>query len=146
MSKPVLNEVQIRYMVNRFLSWKLPYDFNPDGGITFKQFYNSEQLYRNEPTGTNLFDAKQAEAMVQYMAEGLEDWSYPGTGSFDGVMAARWVVARHPDKWKQALGNATLLGWFVGQAMIYTGGKESSEVLEELSKIRERSQLFEETK
>jgi hypothetical protein len=58
-------------MVTRFLSWKLPKDFNPDCGITFK----SESDYEHptfgrtkfEPTGTNLFTADQARAMLEHV-------------------------------------------------------------------------------
>lgn len=31
-----MTEAQIKHMVNRFLSWKLPDNFNPDAGISFK--------------------------------------------------------------------------------------------------------------
>jgi hypothetical protein len=71
----------IKHMVNRFLSWKLPENFNPDGGISFKREYNDspaamallgiDKPMKHEPTGTNLFDAVQAEAMVRHMVEGL---------------------------------------------------------------------------
>lgn len=63
----------VRHMVNRFLGWKLPDNFNPDGGISFKRTINEnrpEWPQKNEPTGTNLFDAAQAEQMVRYMIEG----------------------------------------------------------------------------
>jgi outer membrane receptor for ferrienterochelin and colicin len=68
-----MNEDQIKYMVNRFLGWKLPSNFRPDAGISFKAEFNEHTAHpmKHEPTGTNLFDAQQAEAMVQYMVEGL---------------------------------------------------------------------------
>jgi hypothetical protein len=68
-----MTEDQIKYMVNRFLSWKLPADFNPDGGITFKRMYNEHTTWpmKHEPSGTNLLDATQADAMVRHMLEGL---------------------------------------------------------------------------
>ena len=51
-------------MVGRFLGWKLPADFHPDGGISFKAEgdYDHPQFGRakHEPTGTNLFHAGQA--------------------------------------------------------------------------------------
>lgn len=64
---------QIEYMVGRFLSWKLPGDFNPDGGINFDAIANEggEFERRREPVGTNLFDYQQAESMVRYMLDGL---------------------------------------------------------------------------
>lgn len=64
---------QIKHMVDRFLAWRLPDDFNPDGGISFKPTFNDHlpQPMKREPTGTNLFGANQAEAMVRYMVEGM---------------------------------------------------------------------------
>jgi len=60
---------QIERMVNRFLQWKLPENFNPDGGISFKIIRNENTQWpaKNEPVGTNLLDAIQAEEMVRYM-------------------------------------------------------------------------------
>ena len=70
---PVRDE-QIKYMVNRFLGWRLPENFNPDGGISFKRIGNEhhpEWSYKNEPVGTNLLDAVQAEEMVRYIIDGM---------------------------------------------------------------------------
>ena len=71
-------EAMIRHMVNRFLGWRLPDNFSPDAGISFNPLYNEGfnaarglPPARHEPTGTNLFDATQTEAMVRYMIEGL---------------------------------------------------------------------------
>lgn len=68
-----MNEDQIKHMVNRFLSWKLPANFSPDAGISFKADYNEHTAHpaKHEPTGTNLFDATQATEMVRYMIEGM---------------------------------------------------------------------------
>lgn len=73
-----MTEDQIKHMVDRFLMWKLPENFRPDGGIRFKAEYNVEwnakqgkPPQRHEPSGTNLFDAVQAEAMVRHMIEGM---------------------------------------------------------------------------
>ena len=70
----VPREEQIKQMVTRFLGWKLPVDFYPDDGISFEPFFNIEwnakqgkPPQRRTPTGTNLFNATQAEAMVRYM-------------------------------------------------------------------------------
>jgi hypothetical protein len=63
-------EVVTNEMVNRFLGWKLPPDFSPDGGITFKRVYNETSPFGPriaEPTGTNLFTADQARAMLEYV-------------------------------------------------------------------------------
>ena len=69
-----MTEDQIRYMVNRFLSWKLPVDFNPDGGISFKREFNENTPFpmKHEPAGTNLLNGAQAEAMVRHMLDGIE--------------------------------------------------------------------------
>ncbi len=62
---------QIKHMVNRFLGWKLPENFNPDGGISFKKDFNENTPHpmKHEPTGTNLFDATQAEEMICYLLQ-----------------------------------------------------------------------------
>lgn len=64
---------QIKYMVDRFLCWRLPENFSPDAGISFKKTYNEHTAHpmKHEPVGTNLFDATQADAMVRYMIEGM---------------------------------------------------------------------------
>ena len=69
-----VSDAVIKHMVDRFLRWKLPEDFRPDAGISFKPTFNDHMTppMRHEPTGTNLFSATQAEAMVRFMVEGLE--------------------------------------------------------------------------
>lgn len=59
----------VKEMANRFLCWKLPKDFAPDAGISFKAEYNEGTPWpaRHEPTGTNLFHAGQADEMVRHM-------------------------------------------------------------------------------
>ncbi len=58
-------------MVNRFLSWKLPADFNPDSGIKFEKTRDvpghPALVQHNEPTGTNLFSAEQARDMIAHI-------------------------------------------------------------------------------
>lgn len=68
-----MKDEQIKYMVNRFLAWRLPENFNPDAGISFKPNFNEHAEYpmRHEPTGTNLFDALQAEEMIRHLVAGL---------------------------------------------------------------------------
>lgn len=73
-----MTDEQIKHMVNRFLGWRLPENFQPDAGISFKPEYNIEYNAargkppaRQEPSGTNLLDATQAEAMVRYMIDGM---------------------------------------------------------------------------
>jgi hypothetical protein len=69
-----ITDDQIKQMVDRFLSWKLPEHFSPDSGISFKPTkpYEGDE-YGNSwwPIGTNLFSAEQAEAMVRYMLDGV---------------------------------------------------------------------------
>ncbi|MGG7534701.1 hypothetical protein [Rhizobium sp. 12,4] len=69
-----MNKAQITHMVNRFLAWKLPDDFNPDGGIAFDKWARTATpgfVVQREPVGTNLLSAVQAEAMIRHMLEGL---------------------------------------------------------------------------
>lgn len=73
-----LSDDQIEHMVQRFLGWRLPKDFNPDGGISFEPEFNVEwnakrglPPQRHEPTGTNLLCYKQAKVMVLCMMEGI---------------------------------------------------------------------------
>ena len=57
----------IEQAVNRFLSWKLPKDFHPDGGMVFiptkQRGYDSPHW----PVGTNLLTADQAREMLRYV-------------------------------------------------------------------------------
>lgn len=57
-------------MVSRFLNWRLPDDFAPDAGITFKRVYNETSPMgpsTHEPVGTNLLNAPQARAMLEHV-------------------------------------------------------------------------------
>lgn len=74
----ILSDAKIKHMVDRFLMWKLPADFNPDGGISFDpvvSYFGSPEKrdQRREPVGTNLLTATQAEAMVRHMLEGMPE-------------------------------------------------------------------------
>lgn len=68
-----MTDAQIKYMVEQFLRWRLPENFNPDGGISFDPIMNRGYPFerKREPVGTNLFDYGQAEAMVRHMLEDL---------------------------------------------------------------------------
>jgi hypothetical protein len=73
-----MTDEQIKYMVDRFLAWRLPENFRPDAGISFNPEYNVEYNAsqglppaRHQPSGTNLFDTTQAEVMIRYMVEGM---------------------------------------------------------------------------
>ncbi|MBZ9922732.1 hypothetical protein LB579_34320, partial [Mesorhizobium sp. BR1-1-7] len=75
-----LTEDQIKHMVQRFLQWRLPENFNPDGGISFKAAFNEHTAHpmKFTPVGTNLFDAAQATAMVMNMVAGM-----PASADYD---------------------------------------------------------------
>jgi hypothetical protein len=69
-----LTKEQIEYMVGRFLCWRLPKTFNPDAGISYDRSYAERW---GGPSGTNLFDAAQAEEMILYMISGMPDTKRP---------------------------------------------------------------------
>lgn len=52
-------------MVDRFLAWKLPGNFNPDGGVRFDP--RTLDGPHQWPSGTNLFDYGQAKAMLEHV-------------------------------------------------------------------------------
>lgn len=54
-------------LVDRFLAWKLPDDFSPDGGIEFIPPQPSYGLALHWPTGTCLLNAPQATAMFEHL-------------------------------------------------------------------------------
>lgn len=74
-SGPIYSDAKIKHMVDRFLGWRLPENFSPDAGISFKRTFNEHTQWpmKNEPIGTNLFDASQATEMVRYMVEGMPE-------------------------------------------------------------------------
>lgn len=88
-----MTEAQIKHMVDRFLMWKLPEHFRPDGGIIFDARANKgtqHEFIRQPPVGTNLFDAQQAKAMVLHMlAEMPNDVGEVGDVAIDRHRAAR---------------------------------------------------------
>lgn len=56
----IMEQSLIDKVVSRFLNWQLPKDFSPDCGIKYKNtgYY---------PSGTNLFNARQAESMIRHI-------------------------------------------------------------------------------
>lgn len=67
-----MTEAQIKHMVDRFLGWRLPENFNPDGGVSYKRpNYHPDVDARQLLSGTNIFSADQADAMVRNMIEGM---------------------------------------------------------------------------
>ena len=82
-----MTENQIKYLVDRFLGWELPKNFNPDAGISFVRSRNPYHAiatgvpeFYPMPIGTNLLDAEQATAMVRYMVEGMPSSTDSGRG------------------------------------------------------------------
>ena len=68
--------IDIDKMVSRFLSWKLPKDFHPDGGVVFIPTKDRGYDSPHWPCGTNLMTAEQARKMFERVtadepAEGL---------------------------------------------------------------------------
>jgi len=61
---------QIKHIVDRFLGWRVPSSFNPDGGIVYTPARQLPGIDRR-PFGTNLLSAEQAEAMVRYIVDGM---------------------------------------------------------------------------
>ncbi len=114
----MLTEAQIKHMVDRFLGWRLPKNFRPDGGISFKADYNEGSPWpmRNEPTGTNLFDATQAMEMVRCMVEGMPEADRDEKREAVIQAARAWVKS---------------LGWG------YEGSKEFRATVEALAAITE---------
>lgn len=74
-----MSKTQIEKMVDRFLGWKLPKDFCPDAGISFKPTKpDGYDLPGWWPAGTNLLTADQAKEMVRHMltapCETADEW------------------------------------------------------------------------
>jgi len=107
----VPNEEQIKQMVTRFLGWKLPDDFHPDDGISFEPEFNKEwnasqgkPPQRHTPTGTNLFNYTQAEAMVRYILDGAKGGAATSIDVHQrrGIMATCITLAlRDYDEWQK---------------------------------------------
>lgn len=83
-----MSEEQIKRMVDRFLSWRLPDPWRPDGGISYARPNYASAI---TPTGTNLFDATQADAMVRHMVEGMAVWEREAFGWLIEAPGARYL-------------------------------------------------------
>ena len=59
-------------MVSRFLSWKLPKDFSPDGGMVFIPTRGRGYDSPYWPVGTNLLTAEQAGQMLKHFTGGRD--------------------------------------------------------------------------
>lgn len=65
-----MTEDQIAHMRDRFLSWKFPKNFRPDGGIIYRR-PNCDPSIDATPAGSNLLGVTQAERMIRHLVEGL---------------------------------------------------------------------------
>lgn len=83
-----MTKEQIKHMVDRFLGWRLPETFSPDGGIGFKKTFNDHLPIpmKHKPVGTNLFDVTQATEMVCHLIDGLPE----------SQETAGWLIERIP--------------------------------------------------
>lgn len=108
-----MTDEQIKHMVDRFLGWRLPEDFHPDAGISFKATYNEHTCWpgKHQPSGTNLFHAGQAEAMIRHLIEGMPpspdelaemkaalDWCLENLSedAKNQLAQAQRIIKRHP--------------------------------------------------
>lgn len=89
-----MTDAQINHMVQRFLAWRLPANFNPDAGISFKPTFNDhlETPTRHEPIGTNLLDHTQATAMVRHIIDGMPPETPEGTAMVTKPLDALKIV------------------------------------------------------
>lgn len=92
-----LTAEQIKYMVDRFLTWRLPESFNPDGGISFRRVSKDSvsvpvgvNHHRYEPVGTNLLSAAEATEMVRHMIHSMPrpDRLAPWPSMYDDIADA----------------------------------------------------------
>jgi hypothetical protein len=94
-----MNADQIKHMVDRFLMWRLPKPWNPDNGISYaRPNYAHPPADHDWPTGTNLFDATQAEVMVRHMVEGLRLAESRPSAIREAVEGEREACAKIADK------------------------------------------------
>ena len=64
---PSVPDDMIEQAVTRFLSWKLPKDFHPDGGVVFIPTKGRGYDSPHWPCGTNLLNAQQALDMLRHV-------------------------------------------------------------------------------
>lgn len=72
----------VKAMVGRFLAWRLPKNFHPDGGIIFmpgphaRGDFGEAYINANWPDGANLLDYEQATEMVRHIIAPAEgNWA-----------------------------------------------------------------------
>lgn len=61
----------VRRMVDRFLTWKLPKNFSPDGYVSFNSTGAKNNFFW--PVGTNILDAEQTREMFMYALDYTKD-------------------------------------------------------------------------
>lgn len=61
----------VRRMVDRFLAWKLPKNFSPDGFVKFDSESARNSFYW--PSGTNILDSEQAREMFMHALDYQKD-------------------------------------------------------------------------
>jgi len=86
-------------MVDRFLTWRLPQEFHPDCGVTFKPSSTGEW-----PVGTNLLTATQAQQMLEHvlsLPQGGE-MAEPGVRDVEGE-----ILKDDRSGWAHSLYNCT---------------------------------------
>jgi hypothetical protein len=100
----------ISKLVDRFLNWKLPEDFSPDCGISFKRTHSEFGPFgpqKHEPVGTNLLTADQARAMLEHILPPMPENRYSTEaegdaythGWFDGNEAEPYGQPPAPTGW-----------------------------------------------
>lgn len=94
-----ISDAQIKGMVDRFLGWRLPKPWSPDNGISYQRpNYAHAPADHDWPTGTNLFSAEQATAMVRHMIEGSRARPALVTSRLDKALANFLAVERAEDE------------------------------------------------
>lgn len=123
-----MSDAQIDHMLDRFLTWFLPDDFNPDNGISFDPLANAGSPFemKREPAGTNLFSARQATAMVRHMVEGMPGiMAAPTPSDRDCIADLQLALVDHND----ALRSACQVAKRGGEATNWEGLTESLEAV-----------------
>jgi len=113
-----MQKTTIDKMVDKFLGWKLPKDFGPDAGISFKPTkpYEGDELGNSWwPVGTNLLTADQARQMFEHCMD-----EEPCTSQQPGPHAAlpphqQRVLAEKTELDEKA----TALSNFIGHSAIF---------------------------
>lgn len=144
--KKLINE-----SVSRFLGWKLPADFAPDAGITFKPNANTDSpvqfQYKHEPTGTNLLNGDQAEAMLLYVTKPLLDelnhWKSQATSLATAVMMDETANDSNPCVSLQITDDGVWAHFRVGNGFAYSQNLSADEMSKKFADeyIKHRSEV-----